>query len=261
LPATKHALHEVLEALSGRQPQDSDTGKVLSRAGVSKVTPDDFVLLAFSCHGDTNLQTGEYYLFPSDIGVHQDQGLTADLQSKGISTAELTDWLRDVDAGSMVMIIDSCHSAAATRQDFKPGPMDSPGLGQLAYYKQLRLLSAAKANRTAKETDHLKHGLLTYSLVNEGLDQRLAGTGSRDGAITLQQWLQFAVSEVPRLDEHEGALRSKNSAAVVAASHQKGASLYSTVGNKTPQQNASRVFQTPSLLDFSRNTVDLLIIR
>ena len=42
----------------------------------------------------------------------------------------------------MVMIIDACHSAGSVEHEgFKPGPMGSRGLGQLAYNKRMRILA------------------------------------------------------------------------------------------------------------------------
>jgi hypothetical protein len=237
---------------------------------VKKVEPDDFVLMAFSCHGDTDSKTGEYYLIPSDIGDDTTLDWTTRLKEHGISSAELTDWLRDVDAGDMAMIIDSCHSAAVAGQDFqKPGPMDSRGLGQLAWYKQMRLLSASKADRTAKETEHLRHGLLTYALLNEGLHRHVTGAESKGGVMTLQKWLQFGVSEVPHLDEREGVLHtnatmqiaSTNTSHAAPGTEEKNASFaYSRVAEGQNQHPAKRDYQTPSLLDFSRKAQDVIIM-
>ncbi|MBX9695605.1 MAG: caspase family protein, partial [Cyanobacteria bacterium] len=149
LPATKECLRDILLSLSGHQPANKEAAEFLETHNL-KLGPDDFVLIAFSCHGDLDGQTGEYYLFPSDIGANQSQGLTPDLEKAGISSAELTDWLKDVQAAEITMIIDACHSGAASGKSFKPGPMDSPGLGQLAYYKRMSLLSATEAESSAQ---------------------------------------------------------------------------------------------------------------
>jgi hypothetical protein len=48
----------------------------------------------------------------------------------------------------MVMILDACYSAASIESaDFKPGPMGSRGLGQLAYDKRIRVLAASQAKQ------------------------------------------------------------------------------------------------------------------
>jgi hypothetical protein len=50
------------------------------------------------------------------------------------------------------MIVDTCHSEATVAYDgFKPGPMGSRGLGQLAYDKGMRILAASKSGQSAVE--------------------------------------------------------------------------------------------------------------
>ncbi|MBI2811030.1 MAG: caspase family protein [Candidatus Melainabacteria bacterium] len=237
---------EAILALSGKAPLASNTAKQLHELGLRQADPEDFVLLSFATHGATDKDTGEFYLFPSDIcetGKSQNAGLTADLKSHGISSTELTDWLKDLDVSSMTMIIDACHSGAASGKEFKPGPMDSPGLGQLAYYKKMRLLFASQAASTAQERESLGHGLLTYALLQEGLsaDGR-ADSAPKDRVVKLTEWLKFARDEVPRLDSSDSA--NKRDLTLDTTSQQSNSSL-----------------QTPSLLDFSRKSNDVTIFK
>ena len=52
-------------------------------------------------------------------------------KKRGISSEELSLWLRNVDGGEMVLIADVCHSAASVEgEGFKPGPMGSRGLNR-----------------------------------------------------------------------------------------------------------------------------------
>src|SRR5213078_261829 len=116
------------------------------------------------------------------------------------SSEELSLWLRDVDAGEMVMIVDACHSAATVEQEwFKPGPMGSRGLGQLAYDKRMRVLAASQADDFALESGNLRHGLLTYALVKDGLDTKKADFRPKDGRVTLGEWLAYGAERVPDL--------------------------------------------------------------
>ena len=39
--------------------------------------------------------------------------------------------MQTIDAGQMVLLLDSCHSAAVSGPNFKPGPMGDRGFGQL----------------------------------------------------------------------------------------------------------------------------------
>ncbi len=246
LPASKNNLRQVLLALSGIKPTDQTIVDFLQARSVQPIEADDFLVIAFSCHGATEPSTGEFYLFPSDIGQNQNRGLTSELKKHGISSAELSDWLRPVDAGNVAMIIDACHSGAAAGKDYKGGPMNSAGLGQLAYYKRMKILSASSAASVAQERANLGHGLLTYSLLKEGLsaDGRADG-GSKDGFIFLNEWLQFARDEVPRLDSGESQ------------------TLVQTQKNRDAQPDEPMLHetQTPSLIDFSRRTDNVIITR
>jgi uncharacterized caspase-like protein len=108
-------------------------------------------------------------LLPSNSGKEapsvEEDPKNAAILSKFISSEELSQWLKDVDAGELAMIIDACHSAASVPEGFKPGPMGDRGRGQLAYDKGMRILAATQADNVALESEKLGQGLLTYALV------------------------------------------------------------------------------------------------
>jgi hypothetical protein len=153
-----------------------------------------------------------------------------------VSSDELAAWLREVDAGEMVLIVDACNSAAAVSgTEFKPAPMGSRGLGQLAYDKGMRVLTATQAENVALEDAALKQGLLSYALVQEGLRRGAADSLTRDGKLYLDEWLQYGVERVPRLyaDVREGRMTKQLG---LAASEVKANEL---------------ITQRPALFDFA----------
>src|ERR1700761_3614638 len=98
------------------------------------------------------------------------------------------------------MIVDTCHSASTVDEPgFKPGPMGSRGLGQLAYDKGMRILAASQADDVALESEKLKQGLLTYALVHDGLEAAQATSPETNGSITINSWLQYGANRVPGL--------------------------------------------------------------
>lgn len=204
LPATKEAISDVFRVLSGRQPKNLQTASLLKNLDVMKAQPEDFVFISFACHGVTDEETNEYFLFPSDIGANQNKGLVSELKAHAIGTRELGELVEDIDAGDIAVVIDACYSGAVSGKDTRGGPMNNAGLAQLAYFKGLRVLSASKATSTAQETNELGHGLLTFALLKEGLRSDQADSQPRDGKIALQELLSFAVEEVPRLDAQRG---------------------------------------------------------
>ena len=129
--------------LAGRKDAANVSG-VEGAEGLRRAEPQDLVLLTFSGHGYADPR-GNSYLVPQDTSGGERRE-AKDILDKLISSEELSFWLRDVDAGEMVMIIDACHSAASVdTPGFKPGPMGDRGLGQLAYDKGMRILAATQA--------------------------------------------------------------------------------------------------------------------
>ena len=195
---------------------------------------------------------GIFYSFTHDTGAGNAKTVTPDLLTHIVSSDELSRWLRYVDAGDLTMIVDACHSAATVGEGFKPGPMGSRGLGQLAYDKGMRILAASQADDVALESDKLQQGLLTYSLVHDGLDAFQADFKPVDKIITLSELLAYAVDRVPKLyaELKGGNLstfgRGEASRATVV---QLGDPKKSSLARKTP-------YQTPALFDFTRNRKD-----
>jgi WD40 repeat protein len=198
--ATKKMIKGVFDVLGGRRGQvDRETLTAIDRAApLTRIKPEDTLIVTFSGHGYT--KSGVFYMLPSDIG--EDVGrITDEVLPRLISSDELSLWTRDIVAREMVLIVDACHSAASVQgSDFKPGPLGSRGLGQLAYDKGMRVLAAAQTNNVALELRTLQHGLLSYSLLQDGIIRGLADSDTpRDGAVTPREWLAFAVKGVPEL--------------------------------------------------------------
>lgn len=240
--ATKANIRAVLGLLAGHR------GNVAGLAGVAHVnelaqaTPDDVVILSFSGHGYTE-KNGAFYLLPSD--ANPDENIPASSLPSFISSEELSEWLRNVDAGQMAMIIDACHSAASVPAGFKPGPMGDRGLGQLAYDKGMRILAASQADDIALEIESLHQGLLTYAL-REGLiagkDGKLPAASSAE--VTLQSWLKYAEQRVPGLYDDA-----------------KAGKVHMISRDPQPNPNfvdeAAKRAQTPSLFDFSKQNLQV----
>lgn len=175
--------------------QIQDALKVIAAAA----TPDDVFFLSFSGHGYGDKE-GQFYILPSDI-QGSCSGVDDKLLKSAISADELTEWLRPIDAGEMTFVLDSCDSASSVEaNDFKPGPMGSRGLGQLAYDKRMRILAASQPNQAARESDSLHQGLLSYALTQDGLVDGKADWKPVDKKVTVGEWLNYAADAVPKLD-------------------------------------------------------------
>lgn len=232
--ATKNRIKAVIDTLAGRSVDRALLKQITNAEQLMPAQPEDLVILAFSTHGDTD-KNGQFYLMPSDLGLSPD--LFA-IRQHAISSEELSEWLRPVDAGEMVMIVDACHSAGAVEsQEFKPGPMGNRGLGQLAFDKGMRILAASQRDQYALETDKTQQGLLSYTLVREGLIGTAADFKPKDSRIQLSEWLAYGVERVPGLyqDYREGKLKARAA----------------TPLDDEPQGNFISI-QQPALFDFAR---------
>jgi WD40 repeat protein/uncharacterized caspase-like protein len=245
--ATKAKLKAVLDRLAGR---GSDVSDIPNAERLHQVAPEDMVLISFSGHGvDVD---GLFYLIPSDTGVPSDKTSSQEdlsdpvLLAHSISTDELESWLRDVDGGDIVLIIDACHSAASVDSGFKPGPMGDHGLGQLAYEKGIRILAASQAQESAGESSLTQQGFLSFALVHDGLERNKADFKPKDQKITLAEWLSYGMERVPGLADEvaRGALGTGN---VTAKPTEIGAR-----GNRRKRL----ALQQPALFDFTNGRRD-----
>ena len=164
--AVKKNIKAIFDLLSGKEGRDVLLTGIANIEKLRPANPEDFILISFSCHGFNS--SSAFYLMPHDSGEvydGHDKKKKADRLKQSISSDELSEWLRDVDAGDMVMLIDACYSASAVeREGFKPGPMGDKGLGQLAYNKGMKILAATQADSLALESDSLKHGFFNVCI-------------------------------------------------------------------------------------------------
>lgn len=204
--ATKDNFKNVLRLLSGLPVRDDARNSVPKANTIGVVTPDDIVFIFFSGHGDVEKRTGRFYLIPFDTGPGQGQILSEEVQAHAISSDELAEWVAPIDAGEIVLIVDSCYAAATVdREGFKAGPFGDRGLSQLAYDKGIKVLAATQKDDRASESEILQQGVLTYGLVIDGLSEMRADFRPHDGRILLDEWLSFVQWRVPSLYRDIGA--------------------------------------------------------
>jgi WD40 repeat protein len=208
--------------------------------------PDDLVLVFFSGHGYSDSR-GRYFLFPSDSKPFEEPDWHNPSQAalqRLISAEDLTSWLYKVDAADLVFIIDACHAAASVQgEGFRPGPLGSAGLGQLAYDKRMRVLAASQSDQAAREMGgQIGEGVLTYALLHDALDAGQAVNSS--GKITLGAWLAYPLRRVPQLFTEIRQHKVNDFGIPV----QKDAIPPEMNG----KMNANGALQTPALFDFGR---------
>jgi hypothetical protein len=193
-----------------------------------------------------------------------------DALGRAISSDELGAWLRDVDAGELILVVDACHSAASVQgEGFKPGPMGSRGLGQLSYDKGMRILTSTQADDVALESGLIEQGLLTYALTRDGLEAARADFKPKDARITVAEWLAYGVERVPALHAEVErklagmkAAAGAGAAAGLAGDGQARVVVFPDGGARNLKVKVSGQptrTQQPALFDFARRRRDALL--
>ena len=161
------------------KPNKQNIRFILDSIG-KKATANDILLIFLSGHGalteaDENKQ---FYYLTADAASLLDEKSFPEV---GISTAELTDWIRpkNIRAQKRILILDACNSGQAINdmlintQQARPVPAFKGGdrshmikeIDKLNERSGLFILSASASNKLAFESDKYAHGYLTYSLL------------------------------------------------------------------------------------------------
>lgn len=175
-------------------------------SGLFRAEPEDGVFIYYAGHGLSWNQ--HFYFLPHDVSVRFQQLAeeTSITLSHAISDVELQSVLERIDAGTFMLVIDACNSGQILQAvDPRQGPLDTPGLGQLAYDKDMYVLTASQAYQAALESSREQHGLLTWALIQEGLEQKNADFAPKNGEITIDEWFRYAAQRVPALRGEDAA--------------------------------------------------------
>jgi WD40 repeat protein len=266
--ATKENLRNAISLLAGGELSNEERARIPNAGRILMTTPEDLVVVFISSHGYRDEQN--FYLLPYNIGRGVGRVITPELLQSSVSNDDLSLWLRDVDAGEMVLIVDACHAAAAVSSgDFKPGPMGSRGMGQLAFDKGMRVLAATQPDTTAAEVNHvgqnktIQQGLLTYALAEMGLERRMADADN-DLTILMPEWLQYGVKQVPALHAEVVASFRAGGSAARRARGGAGSKAIGPVKFASKGEEGDLSSQQPALFDFNsklRNRRQLTVKR
>jgi uncharacterized caspase-like protein len=248
------ALRRFAEGEKASIPTDASE-KLKSELGkIKPIQPEDALMIYYAGHGTSNGQ--RFYLLPHNFtGAN---GVKS-LDKQGVSDIELNEALEKLDAGRLLMAIDACQSGQALgAQNEGRGPMNSKGLAQLAYDKGMLILTAAQSQQAALEAvningKEIKHGLLTYALL-QGLTDRRA---DKDGNEQLweREWLDFAVEKVPQMQ-----LEAMKQRHVEIEKKGRGAEIIYVNGDKQNTNLADRRVQTPRIFYRRETEINPLIM-
>ena len=258
--AKKSIIKGVFSLLAGnpREVPDAIRAQIPNADKVKPVEPEDTLIITYAGHGYAD-RSGIFYLVPNDIGADTFR-ITSENAVRMISSDELSLWMQDITAAEMIMVIDACHSSSAVQgEGFKPAPMGSRGLGQLAYDKGMRILSATQSNNVALELGSLQQGLLSYALLEDGVVKKKADTGPSDGKLTAAEWLGYAEKAVPKL--YQDVLDGKRSILVAGVPTDTSKLTAQARADKFCENcDPKKIVQEPSIFDFRKNKTERILI-
>ena len=252
--ATKMAMQAVLNRLSGKMENASSKNllsKIINANLLKPANPDDTIIISFSGHGYAS-SNGNFYMITQNTGFEKGKILTVELNNLSISSEDISNWIRDIDAGDISMIIDACQSETSIQKEgFKPGPMGNKGLGQLSFDKGMRILAASQNDQAALENNKIQHGLLSYSMVIEGLKNFEADYDAKDGQITMDEWFRYGLVRVPKLTDEirTGTFQGKGSEWRFKGFTEESV----TASGATVVKNITNIVQQPALFDFGKS--------
>ncbi|RYG20624.1 hypothetical protein EON82_20000, partial [bacterium] len=175
-----------------------------------KATSSDIVFVFAAGHGLSRIgEASGYYLLTSEA----DPGEVTPVAAKTvtISGEELRTALAAIPAGKQVVVLDTCHSGAATSSLLGAGRSVS-GEYQRAWEAikdatGVWLLAGAASDQLSYESSNVEHGMLTYALL-EAIDRASADglrqTPSGELFLDVERWLGYASTRVESLKSEVG---------------------------------------------------------
>ena len=153
--------------IDGSPAKLSEFGLDPQRAGIlaaleqikARAQPQDVVVVFFAGHGITLDQA--YFFIPRDLVYQSDE----DVIDKGLSQAELMEFLSGVAARKTLLVLDTCGSGGLVEALGTRGLAEKRALALLAKSAGSFLIAASSSSQQALETSGLGHGLLTYTLL------------------------------------------------------------------------------------------------
>ena len=169
-----------------------------------KATAGDIVIVFMAGHGTDKVGDAADYFFltqdcdPADVGP-------ANMGVATISGADLRSALAKIPASKQVVVLDTCHSGAASKSLIASRSL-SGDYGRA--YESIReasgtwVLAGSASDQLSYESSSVDHGMLTYALL-EAIDRAspegLRKAESGDLFVDVESWLRYAVGRVESL--------------------------------------------------------------
>jgi hypothetical protein len=197
--------------LSAQAPSRDNLQSAFAQVA-QEAKPGDILVVFLAGHGVMSAGAdGDYYYLTNDA---QGLDLTDPAVRKlwGVSSTELTEWIKQIHANKQMMVLDTCASGGALEKLTLKRAVPSSQIIALDRLKDrtgFYVLAGAAADRVSYETTRFGQGLLTRALL-EGMK----GAALRDGEfVDVARLFQFTRDEVPKLAQEIGGIQAPQVAA------------------------------------------------
>ncbi|MFA5182648.1 MAG: caspase family protein [Syntrophales bacterium] len=155
---------------------------------LQNIKPQDAVLIYLAGHGE-NIND-KWYFIPHELTYPERE---EDVKIRGISSDELSGYMKNIKAQKILMLIDACKSGAVLIA-FR-GFEDRKALSQLSRSTGVHIVAASTKDQFAAEVKELGHGVFTYTLL-EGLGGKASGRGE---AVTVRKLMGYVEEKLPEI--------------------------------------------------------------
>ncbi len=152
------------------------------------IQPQDAVLIYLAGHGE-NIEE-KWYFIPHELTYPERED---EVKAKGISSDELSGYIKGIKAQKILVLIDACKSGAVLIA-FR-GFEDRKALSQLSRSAGVHIVAASTKDQFAAEVKDLGHGVFTYTLL-EGLKGKAAGEGE---TVTVRKLMGYIEEKLPEI--------------------------------------------------------------
>jgi len=198
-------------------PEKNSIKNILEEIG-KKATSNDILLIFFAGHGimTGNTDKKQFYFLTADASPLT---INRGIQNVGISTAELTEWMKpqNIKAQKRILIFDACNSGQAINDFVQVGKKDQgyvaarnddksqqiKAIDKLNEKSGFFILSASATNQNAYEMGRYSQGLLTYSLLKAIKQQ--PDILEQGKYLNISSWFNAAENTVSELSAETGA--------------------------------------------------------
>ncbi len=173
-----------------------------------KAKAGDILVIYLAGHGVMSPGDGSDYYYLTSEARTTDFSDPAIRKQSGVSSAELTEWIKQIPARKQVMVLDTCAAGGAVAKLVEQRSLSqysdqARSLDLLKDRTGFHVLMGAAADKQSLEATQYGQGLLTWSIL-----QGMKGAALRDEQfVDVQKLFQHAADRVPELAKSVGGIQ------------------------------------------------------